>query len=283
MRALLIVTIILGLALHSGAQNGLRYRDLVFNKSTREKNLVYDSCAKNVKRHRLDIYAAAGDTVASRPVIILLHGGGFKFGSKNNSRMRIWGRRFARMGYVCIAMNYSLSRKKPLSRFADLKEACEVATGDVYNARQWLKQHHARLGIDTGRIILAGHSAGGMIALQTVYADGRQRKGVTGVVNFWGAIFDTTCLKAARVPIVSVHGGKDRIVPYYYSEAPVFGSGTIHRVADREGIVNALKTYPRLGHELQRHFNPLYAGPVARKRWREAAGFAADFLYVLLR
>ena len=37
---------------------------------------------------------------------------------------------------------------------------------------------------------------------------------VAAVINFWGAVFDTAWLKNANVPIVSVHGRKDRIVPY---------------------------------------------------------------------
>jgi acetyl esterase/lipase len=183
-------------------------------------------------------------------------------------------------------------------------------------------------------MVLAGHSAGGMLALHSAYADkgdlaalvqlhrdgtsgasakekthagdagagdpghpaayamksgtakadtgkpatGKPATGVIAIINFWGAIYDTTWLTRARIPIVSVHGSKDRVVPYNYGEAPVFGSAVIHRVADRQGIINALKTYPGIGHELQKHFNPLYAGPIARKRWRASADFAAAFL-----
>ena len=59
----------------------------------------------------------------------------------------------------------------------------------------------------------------------------------------------------------------------------MFGSAAIHRQAAKLNIPNALKIYEGKGHELQRHFNPVYAGPVARKRWRQAADFASLFLY----
>jgi predicted esterase len=283
------------------AQDKSKYRDLVFESSIRKKNILYGE--PGVVRHRaylMDIYSPAGDSASSRPVILLMHGGGFKFGSKNNSRMKIWGRRFARMGYVCVSINYRLSKKKPLSRFNDLVEGCLEATEDADIAIGYLKRNRLDLGIDTTKIIIAGHSAGAMTALQLAYASPTEmqnlikpavavdvkpehnRELIAAVVNFWGAIYDTTWLANSPVPIVSVHGATDRIVPINFGDGPMFGSAAIHREATRLKIPNALKIYEGKGHELQRHFNPLYAGSAARKRWREAADFASLFLYETL-
>ncbi|MHA4844491.1 alpha/beta hydrolase [Flavitalea antarctica] len=275
-----------------------RYRNLVFPAVSKEKNIYYGQPgAERRKRYHLDLYTPAKDSALNRPAIVLMHGGGFKFGSKNNSRMKIWGKHFARMGYVCVAVNYRLSKKKPLNRFNDLVEGCAEAVSDVDQAILYLKQNAVKLGVDTNAIILAGHSAGGMIALQSVYSSQAEMKhlidashpvpdqifhnprGVLSVVNFWGAIYDTTWLQNARVPIVSVHGSKDRVVPINYGETPMYGSTIIHRQAEKLKIPNAIKIFQGKGHELQRHFNPIYAGPVARKRWRQAADFAAVFLY----
>ncbi|HTE25047.1 alpha/beta hydrolase [Flavitalea sp.] len=283
------------------AQDKVKYRDLVFESSTRKKNIYYgEPGAGRPKAYLMDIYNPEGDSSLNRPVIVLMHGGGFKLGSKSNSRMKIWGRRFARMGYVCVSINYRLSKKKPLSRFNDLVEGCLEATEDAGIAVGYLKRNHLNLGIDTSKIIMAGHSAGAMIALQIVYSSPAEmlhlikpaiavaakpehnREEIAAVVNFWGAIYDTTWLANARVPIVSVHGSKDRVVPINFDDTPMFGSAAIHREATRLSIPNVLKIYEGKGHELQRHFNPLYAGSVARKRWREAADFASSFLYETL-
>ncbi|RYY13273.1 MAG: hypothetical protein EOO04_32185, partial [Chitinophagaceae bacterium] len=113
----------------ASAQDKFRYRDLVFAKATRIKNIYYgEPGPAKSKAYFMDIYTPDGDSSIKRPLLVLMHGGGFKLGSKNNSRMKIWGRRFARMGYVCIAINYHLSKKKPLSRFNDLVEGCLNAT-----------------------------------------------------------------------------------------------------------------------------------------------------------
>jgi hypothetical protein len=103
--------------------------------------------------------------------------------------------------------------------------------------------------------------------------------GVAAVVNFWGGIFDPDWLGNARVPIVSVHGRLDNIVPYDHRGFPLYGSAAIHRVADSLGIPNRLKTYDEYSHELQRRFNPVIASRLTQKRWLEAAQFAVDFLY----
>jgi acetyl esterase/lipase len=299
MKFLVILGILILPGYKSVAQIPVRYRTAVFSDVTRKKNIFYgeDSSAKR-KSHLLDIYEPAGDTLHNRPVIVLMHGGGFKFGSKNTSRMRIWGKHFAKKGYVCAAINYRLSSKNPLRNFEDLAESCQDASDDAISAVKYLKAHVNDLNIDSSRVILAGHSAGGMIALQNVYgskpelnrlikkdvsetSDSKHNPaGIVAIINFWGAIYDTAWLANARVPVVSVHGSKDRVVPYDFKiDNPLFGSAAIHRNADRLRIPNALKTFPGMGHELQKHFIPVYAGPVARKRWRSAADFAADFLY----
>jgi hypothetical protein len=102
---------------------------------------------------------------------------------------------------------------------------------------------------------------------------------IAAVVNFWGGIFHIDWLQNARVPIVSVHGKKDGIVPYDHKGYPLYGSFAIHRTADSLHIPNQLKTYDDYSHELQKHFNPFIVSGPTKKRWLEAGQFAADFLY----
>ncbi|HET6254195.1 MAG TPA: alpha/beta hydrolase [Puia sp.] len=274
-----------------------RYKDDVFPDISIGKNLSYSSNPRT-SIHRFDWYEPIGDTgVSSRPLIIWMHGGGFKFGSKNMQSVKLWCSFFARRGYVCAAIDYKLGKKDFRFDFDDLVRNCYAAVRDTRLAIAWFKKNAARLRIDTSRIILAGNSAGGMMALQTAYASDAELLKLIGnpdstkashmvepgdvaaVVNFWGGIFQPGWLHNARVPIVSVHGRLDNIVPYEQRGFPLYGSGSIHRIADSLHIPNRLKTYDDYSHELQKRFNPVIASKMTQKRWIEAAQFAADFLY----
>jgi hypothetical protein len=57
----------------------------------------------------------------------------------------------------------------------------------------------------------------------------------------------------------------------------------IHEKADSLHIPNDIKIYEDYAHELKKHFNPFLTGSKTKKRWGEAAGFAAGFLYSTLR
>jgi pimeloyl-ACP methyl ester carboxylesterase len=231
-----------------------------------------------------------------------MHGGGFKFSSKEATGGRVWCGSFARRGYLCAAINYHLGNKSLKFTYNELVTNCYRGVQDVRTALAFFKAHAALWGVDTTRIILAGNSAGGMLAMQTVYSNDAELKrllpaavksapatgalsadpattGVAAIVNFWGGIFDTAWLHNARVPIVSVHGVQDGIVPYDHKGYPLYGSLPIHRVADSLRIPNALKAYEGFSHELQKHFNPFIVSRATRQRWLEAAQFAADFLY----
>mgnify|MGYP001144855997 CR=1 FL=1 len=289
------------LPLYGGQWQTTRYKDLVFTNIKVENNVLYrPNSTDNTKEkyYQIDLYQPENDTCASRPLIIWMHGGGFKFGNKKSRGTPLWSKRFAQRGYVCAAVNYRLSKEKTLSDFNALVNACSAAMEDISLAVSFFKQNHNLYGIDTSRIILAGNSAGGMIALQSVYSNATLMKHrvhpaplsylassasnplkIAAVINFWGGMFDTSWLKNARVPIVSVHGSKDRIVPFNKTDNGIYGSAIIHKNADALHIPSRLKVYEGYGHELQKRFNPLWAGKAARNRWEEAGQFAANFLY----
>jgi acetyl esterase/lipase len=278
-------------------RSAVRFKDEVFPDISVGKNLSYSPGARK-SAHRFDWYEPIGDTGASsRPLIIWMHGGGFKFGSKSMPGVRLWCSFFARRGYVCAAVDYKLGKKDFRFDIDGLVRNCLAAVHDTRIAIAYFKTNAARLRIDTSRIILAGNSAGGMMALQTAYSSDAELEKLIGdpdsaqashaiepgdvaaVVNFWGGIFQSDWLSNARVPIVSVHGRQDNIVPYDHRGFPLYGSGAIHRVADSLGIPNRLKTYDEYSHELQKRFNPVIASKLTQRRWLEAAQFAANFLY----
>ena len=276
-----------------------RYRDYIYANITVLKNLPYTSIipeGARKKRYRFDLYQATADRSISRPLIIWMHGGGFKFGSKKQKSIRMWSRSFAKRGYVCAAINYRLSKKNPLKNFDALVKGCFDAVQDLAQAVEFFKANADQYRIDTAKIILAGNSAGAIIALQAAYSSNvelsaltnstdsstlspRSPTSVAAVISFWGAIFDTGWLQNANVPIVSVHGRKDRVVPYKSNGSSLYGSYIIHQKADSLKIPNSLKTYESVGHELQKHFKPILRSSATKRRWIEAAAFSADFLY----
>jgi poly(3-hydroxybutyrate) depolymerase len=284
------------------AQTGkcFRYKDLIFSDISINKNLSYAAnvSADEKKSYQFDLYQPKNDSADERPLIIWMHGGGFKFGAKEAKGIQLWSKSFAQRGYVCAAINYRLSKKNPLFHFDELQKGCYYAVQDVKTAVEYFKHHSKEYNIDPDKIILAGNSAGGLVALQAVYSNNAELAKmagladtvegaqsyellkVAGVINFWGGIFDLDWLKNAKVPIISVLGSRDNVVPPTHKSAPLYGGLDIHQQADALHIPNQLKVFEGYSHELQKHFNPIFAGgKETQKRWLEAGQFAADFLY----
>ena len=102
--------------------------------------------------HRLDVYRPI-DRGAARPVVLYLHGGGFRILSKETHW--IFGLLFARRGYVVFNANYRLAPQYPFP----------AALEDAAAAYAWLAKNAARFGGDPSRIVVAGESAGGNLAV----------------------------------------------------------------------------------------------------------------------
>lgn len=90
-----------------------------------------------------------------RPAILIIHGGGWNAGSKNDGVYQSLMRYYAQKGYVVANMNYRLTGEAPLP-------AC---IEDVRCAIRWMKANAQKLGIDPQRIGTYGHSAGGHLSL----------------------------------------------------------------------------------------------------------------------
>jgi len=93
------------------------------------------------------------DAPAPRPVMAFFHGGGFViFSVETHDGL---ARRLANAtGAVVVSVEYRLA---PDAR-------CPAAAEDCYAATQWVHEHAATLGADSGRLIVAGDSAGGNLA-----------------------------------------------------------------------------------------------------------------------
>lgn len=95
-------------------------------------------------------------TSERRPAILYFHGGGFFAGGMDETDEL--ARKFAKYcDAVVINVEYHLS---PEAKFP-------VAVNDAYAVLVWAVENVDRLGIDAGRIVLAGESAGGNLAIVT--------------------------------------------------------------------------------------------------------------------
>ena len=122
---------------------------------------------------KLDLYLPpfAKDTSARRPVIVVIHGGGWDSG--DNTQLTEWNHRWAGRGWIVAAINYRLAPAHPWPAQRD----------DVAAAIAWLKANAVRLGLDEHRLVILGRSAGGQIAAAAAY--GLRDPDIRGVVSLY--------------------------------------------------------------------------------------------------
>ena len=102
-----------------------------------------------------DLYRIASDE--TRPGVVLIHGGGWTKG--NRGQMRSIARQLAKDGFVAFSVSYRLAPEHPYP----------AAFDDALTAYRWLL---AQPSVDSGRIVVAGDSAGAGLAV-TLAADAR--------------------------------------------------------------------------------------------------------------
>jgi len=100
----------------------------------------------------LDLYRPTGPQAGTLPAVIWIHGGGWRSGSKSESRnvSALAGR-----GFVGVSLDHRLSSEAPFP----------AAVDDVKAAVRWLRTHAAEYGVNPDRIGIWGASSGGHLAL----------------------------------------------------------------------------------------------------------------------
>lgn len=256
-----------------------RYKDQIF--STVTKTTVLYSSAYNLS---MDIYTPDTDTETNRPVILLAHGGSFIGGDRNESTIVDLCNRFAKRGYVTASMSYRLASN--MLHMLQENTAFPVvvkAISDGKAAVRYLKANAASLGIDSNRVIVGGNSAGAILMLHLAYIDDLDEvqsdtliynalvanggfEGNSGndgptskvyaMVDWAGAIKDTTWFSAGNVPVVNLHGDPDGTVPYGCgkvlngsSQVGVCGPGAYNSRLESVGINYVTKRYPGGDHQ----------------------------------
>ena len=104
----------------------------------------------------MDIYQPDGAPDTPRPLLLMMHGGSFFIGNKEEPGQSGWCQYFASLGYVAVSINYRLGFHALKS---EIREAELRALEDADAALDYLLRRED-LRIDPDRIFVAGTSAG---------------------------------------------------------------------------------------------------------------------------
>ncbi len=219
-----------------------------------EKDVVYSASAG--RELKLDLYRPAGDEVPTRTAVLLVHGGGWILGERG--MMAPLASAFAEQGFLAAAVEYRLVREAPWPSQLE----------DVISAVEWIAENARELGIDARRIVLAGASAGGQLALlaaarlhgqglvgavvslfsaSELTVDPQPQKGQFGAPMLLGEDASSEALRMASPlsqvtrdfpPTILMHGGSDWMidplasVKLYQKLADLGVTAELHIIAD---------------------------------------------------
>lgn len=112
------------------------------------ENIVYDQD----QNRALHLDAFFNKKEKKNPAVILIHGGGWKSGNKD--QMQVLAQEVSAKGYSCFAIEYRLS----------LEAKYPQAIYDVKNAIKFIKDNAKKFHVDPNKIAILGCSSGGQMA-----------------------------------------------------------------------------------------------------------------------
>lgn len=229
---------------------------------TQEMNVVYGTALRyngGYDSLRMNIFKPIGDNNSKRPIVVLIHGGGFYEGHRNNfNELASW---YAQRGYVAATISYRLGFYTVTYPHTydqhEIIRAIYRGMQDTKGAIRYLKGRAISDSSDIDRVVLAGGSAGAFIALATAYLDKASEKPascqtilpimleqrpdlgsiegtmnlnghhtkVKAVANIFGAMVDTNWVETATDPaLYSYHQSADPVVGCHFQK-PYWGMG----------------------------------------------------------
>jgi len=217
---------------------------------------------------QLDVYTSP-TLPKNSPCVVFVFGGGFFTGRRDFEYYNDYFNAMIENKCVVVSISYRLGLKgvRRVSKFnvKPLRRAICMAVEDLYEATNWILKNADRLGVDPGKIVLSGSSAGGITVLQ---GDFEKRNNTptakllpedfqyAGVISFAGAIlsFDGRLkYKIAPAPTMMFHGAEDRLV--FYNRIKFFnrsfnGSNYIAKVFRKNDYPYYFYRVENMGHEM---------------------------------
>ena len=280
-RAVLTFWLCLGAALTGHAQLSEAEKAVVLlaHHTNVETNIVYKVASGH--EAKLDVYRPA-HAAGTLPVLMMIHGGGWLFGTKEESVLSLLP--FLQMGFSVVNVEYRMGSVS----------LAPAAVEDCLCALHWIGRNAKKYEFDLGKVVITGGSAGGHLALTTAmippsagfenecayeddqgwtgtFVDSRPR--VAAVVNWFGITDVADMLQGPNMRgyAVSWLGGSPnredlakRVSPLTYVRSGLPPVLTIHGDADKlvphahavrlhealtkAGVRNQLLTVPGAGH-----------------------------------
>lgn len=256
-----------------------RYFVEIFN----EVNISTHTYGKNTTQGgkeislQLDVYQPTGDTLAQRPLIIFIHGGGFRMNNRTTIQNLGFLQKLTKSGFVVASIDYRLIDTPENS--STLPIAILNAVEDTRAAIRFFKKDYATSNlfkIDPNRIILGGYSAGAVTTLHTVFLNSLEKintylptfanyvtqnggiagqtgnlgcdSDVFGIFNVAGGVVNENIIDGSVNFMYHLHGTDDVIVPFEKNNQ-LIGSKIIHEKALQLGVNSKLNA-PKLGHDI---------------------------------
>ena len=241
-----------------------RYVDPLPNPVVTTLNVAYGKSKNDKGRlqtHTLDIYQPDNDPLQARPVIVLIHGGGFRSGDK--AQMADYANLYAQHGYVTVSINYRLAKKKFKESLTDPNFVAAVndAKEDAFGAIRWLRANAAQWRIDKGRIALLGYSAGAATALSVNFDQETQRQendaaldqstAISTIVEMAG-LTDPALISPTGKPLLMIHGVNDPGIKFQYATE-------MYGICQANRVPVVLQSTPG-GHDLAPYFPEIASG-----------------------
>jgi len=139
-----------------------------------EANIPYGAYKETV----LDIIRPRAEGEQKLPGVLIIHGGGWTAGDKEH--LMPFCLAWVEQGFVVANIEYRLAKVAP----------APAAITDALTAAQWFRQNAARYRVDPKRIVVAGGSAGGHLALMVGLAPASAGFGpparMAAIVNMYG-------------------------------------------------------------------------------------------------
>lgn len=236
---------------NNGAQQAQTYKDVAYGSDAKQK---------------MDIYLPADRSKTSTKTMVIIHGGGWSEGDKNEMSFVVDTMKKRMVGYAFINLNYRLAYNNTTNLFPtqenDVKTAIEfyLNKSDEYNVSK--------------NMVIVGASAGGHLALLHSYKNDPDKHvkavvdyfGPTDLYSMWnaglvqqlilagatGKLYDqdpalytqsspVTFITPQSPPTIAIQGGADPLVPASQSQL------LITKLTEK-AVANQLVTYPSGGH-----------------------------------
>src|SRR6266542_5192595 len=168
----MILTLLLSMSILTGCQRN----EHVFVKEDLSKSkTIHDVSYGKDTAQRMDIYLPANRSVDSTKSIVLIHGGGWNSGSKNEFVAYIDSFKKRMPGYAIFNIDYRLVNGSNL--FPTQEE-------DVKSAIDFIAENSGQYHISKNKLVLLGVSAGGHLALLQGYKYNHPK--VAAIIDFFG-------------------------------------------------------------------------------------------------